>query len=176
MELAPVPGHTPLSLAGGFEPELTLVPPLSADFTVYGGPETVSRAREWATTRGYFLVKTYHCAHIFYLAQCPKQGACCSDFDHTNVWVPRDEPWAPFILTQPYVSEIPVGIRKYAGAHGLDVDSHESDSWYAPASTLPIRLTAANTATCSWPLGMRAQVMTAASRKWYKEWDQAREG
>ena len=45
----------------------------------------------------------------------------------------------------PYVSEIPVGIRKYATAHGLDVDSCASDGWYAPASTLPIRLTAANT-------------------------------
>ena len=41
--------------------------------------------------------------------------------------------------------EIPGRIRKYAGAHGLDIDSYASDGWYCPASTLPIRLTAANT-------------------------------
>jgi hypothetical protein len=175
MGLTPVPGHTPISWGGEFEPELTLVPPLSPAFTIDGGPETVTRAREWATKRGYFLVKTYHCAHIFYLAQCPKQGACCSELDHTSIWVPRDEPWAPFILTQPYVSEIPAGIRKYAIAHGLDIASYESDSWHNPSATLPIRLTAANTGTCSWPLGMRAQVMTAPNRKLYTEWDQVQE-
>jgi hypothetical protein len=97
----------PLHWSSAFEPELTLVPPLSPEFRVYGGPESVKSAREWAVRFGYFLVKDYQCAHILYLAQCPKQGACCSDFDHTTVWVPRDEPLAPFILTQPYVGEIP---------------------------------------------------------------------
>jgi len=175
MGLTPVRGHTALNWVSSFEPDLTLIPPLSPDFRVYGGPESVQGAREWAARHGYFLVKDHQCAHILYLAQCPKQGACCAELDHTTVWIPRDEPQAPFLLTQPYVSDIPDGIRKYATAHGLTIESNKRDSWYAPASTLPIRLTAANTDTCSWPLGMRALIMTAASRARYPEWDQVRE-
>jgi hypothetical protein len=60
MGLTPVSGHTPISWGGGFEPELTLVPPLSPAFTIDGGPENVTRARGWAAKGGYFLVKTYH--------------------------------------------------------------------------------------------------------------------
>jgi hypothetical protein len=176
VERTPVPGHEPLSWSGGFEPELVLVPPLSPDFNVPGGPETLKLAREWAVRYGYFLVKNHQCAHIFYLAQCPKGGWCCTEFEHTNVWVPRDEPRAPFLLTQPYVSQIPDGIRKYATAHGLYLNSYESDSWHNPPSTLPIRLTAGNLGTTSWPLGSRALIMTAANRASYEEWDQAREG
>ena len=85
MELTPAPGHKPLHWSSGFEPELTLVPPLSPEFHVYGGPESVKSAREWAVRFGYFLVKDDQCAHIFYLAQCPKRGACCSELDHTTV-------------------------------------------------------------------------------------------
>ncbi len=53
MQVAPVPGDAPLSWVNGFEPDLTLVPPLSPDFRVYGGPETVARARQWAVRFGY---------------------------------------------------------------------------------------------------------------------------
>jgi hypothetical protein len=28
--------------------DLRLIPPLSEDFSVYGGPDTIERAREWA--------------------------------------------------------------------------------------------------------------------------------
>jgi hypothetical protein len=175
VELTPVKGHKPISWASGFEPELILVPPLSPDFYVPGGPETLKLAREWAVRNNYFLVKDAVCAHIFYLAQCPKGGWCCTELEHTSVWVPRDEPRAPFLLTQPYLNEITDGIRKYALAHGLYVGSFQSDSWHNPPSTLPIRLTAGNLETCSWPLGLRAQIMTAGSGDRYREWDLARE-
>ncbi|MFL6140436.1 MAG: hypothetical protein ACJ72N_01025 [Labedaea sp.] len=52
-----------------------------------------------------------------------------------------------FILTHPYVDEIPASLRTYAEMHGLRVDSYPFDRWYGDTA-LPIRLTIPD----DWPL------------------------
>jgi hypothetical protein len=74
-------------------------------------------------------------------------SACTSvGMDHTQIWVQHDGRGV-FILTQPYVDEIPASLRTYAEMHGLRVDSYPSDGWYG-LGTLPIRLTIPD----NWPL------------------------
>jgi Domain of unknown function (DUF4041) len=55
---------------------LTLTPPLSGEFSVYGGADTVARARKWALENRYLLCGgVVPCAHGLYLmGDCP--GKC----------------------------------------------------------------------------------------------------
>jgi len=134
---------------------LTLIPPFSPDFSVYGTLETENRARAWARRGRYLLASgVATCAHGFYLmASCPApSGRCCQRpwADHANLWVPdlwRDkdgqvtdyEP--PFLLFSAYEDTVSDDCRAYAAAHGLTVDSQpwRGDDWYGHG-TLPIRL------------------------------------
>jgi hypothetical protein len=147
-------------------PSLKLVPPLAEEFSVYGGPDTVSRAREWALSNHLLLVREVPaCAHGLYLmASCPNGGArCCRAFDHTDIWLPDDmKDGRPFILTHPYTNEVSDDITGYAAAHGLAVQSRQAlDGWYGHDS-LPIRLTIPENWPI-WPLEVEASALLAAT-------------
>lgn len=127
----------------------SLVPPGSDDFTVYGGTDTVDRAREWAFGHQVLLYQgpAENCVHGLYRMDVCTVSACTSvGLDHTQIWVQHDARSA-FILTHPYVDEIPGSLRTYADMHGLQVGSYPFDDWYGHRS-LPIRLTIPN----NWPL------------------------
>jgi hypothetical protein len=96
------------------------------------------------------------------MMHCPRVTAdCCPEFDHTELWVPADEPHRPFIMSSPYKDEVPDGICAYTRAHALEVSSSPADRWYHP-NALPIRLTATHTEVYPWPLGTRAVVLQQA--------------
>lgn len=133
----------------GLWPEVELVPPLSEGFSVYGGADTIERARQWALENRCCLIRGVPaCAHGLYLMSCPDSGAC-SDLrwaDHSNLWVPDDEEPRPFLLAHPYSRRVPPEAKQYARAHGLDLSScrtagckFECDCWYSE-NTLAIRL------------------------------------
>ena len=127
----------------------SLIPPGSDDFTVYGGTDTVRRARAWAFDQQVLLYQgpAAHCVHGLYRMDSCVIPACTSvGMDHTQIWVSHDARSA-FILTHPYVTEIPGPLRTYAEMHGLTVDSYRFDRWYDD-SALPIRLTIPD----NWPL------------------------
>lgn len=153
---------------------LTLIPPLAdpehdltgvepRHFSVYGNAEVNERVRKWALWHRYLLAADVsQCAHGLYMLSCPGNGCHAFGFDHTQIWVP-DVAWGrPFILTQPYVSELPGRLREYAAAHGLELSvggpsgdgklssawEPPSDNWYSPGHALPIRLAI----PASWPL------------------------
>lgn len=151
-----------------FRVNMVLVPPLAsaetaltmyedadyADFSVYGDAETVERAREWALRNQYLRAEGVQpCAHGLYLmSPCPGDCRSAAGFDHTSIWIPANLKDRPFILTAPYVTEIPDKMRAYAAAHGLRIGSDEywgaGDDWYNPPHALAIRLTIPE----SWPL------------------------
>jgi hypothetical protein len=127
----------------------SLVPPGSDDFQVYGGADTVARARKWAFDQQVLLYQgpAEHCVHGLYRMDVCTFPACTSvGMDHTQIWVQGDARGA-FILTHPYVDDIPERLESYAEMHGLRVDSLGFDAWYG-AGALPIRLTIPD----SWPL------------------------
>ena len=127
----------------------SLVPPGNDDFQIYGGADTVSRAREWALRGQYLLYQGpgEKCVHGLYRMDTCSFPVCTSvGLDHTQIWVEHDARSA-FILTHPYVDEIPASLRTYAEMHGLRVDSYPTDGWYGHGS-IPIRLTIPE----SWPL------------------------
>jgi hypothetical protein len=129
--------------------EWSLVPPGSDDFTVYGGADVVGRAREWALGHQYLLYRgpAERCVHGLYRMDSCTFSVCTSvGMDHTQIWVQHDGAGA-FILTHPYVKEIPASLHTYAEMHGLQVDSDPVDRWYQDGA-LPIRLTIPD----SWPL------------------------
>ena len=117
---SPEPGfdrYTPVT-SRDLGPDIRLVHPLSRKFSVYGGNDTLRRAREWALRNRYYLLDSGPvCAHAFYLMRCPNVGKrCLPHADHTQVWVPapdfsdfehRSGAAAPFILTQPYYDALP---------------------------------------------------------------------
>lgn len=131
---------------------LRLIPPLSDDFVVYGGVDTIRRARAWALRHHYLLVEgVSRCAHGLYtLASCP--GRCLGlvpDLDHVNMWVP-DSPASvgrPFLLSHPYSDKIADVTHIYARSHGLNLDSYKDDGWYGH-DTIPIRFDV----PASWPV------------------------
>lgn len=147
--------HTRQHTADGsmLEPGWSLIPPGSPDFSVYGTPDTVERAREWAFGWELLLYSgpADQCVHGLYrMDSCPATsaaGACTSvGMDHTQIWVQGDGRGA-FLLTQPYAEEVPAELRVYAEMHSLNVQSFEFDAWYGHG-TLPIRLAIPE----SWPL------------------------
>jgi hypothetical protein len=127
----------------------SLIPPGSEDFDLYGGEETVERARAWAFENQYLLFdgNADRCVHGLYRMDSCNFSACRSvGFDHTRIWVQGDARGA-FILTHPYVEEIPEPMRVYADMHGLQINSWKFDGWYSDHA-LPIRLTI----PADWPL------------------------
>jgi len=130
--------------------EFRLVPPLAKEFSVYGTPDVVERARQWALDHQLLLFdgSADRCVHGLYrMHMCAAQAACNdADLDHTQIWVTHDARGA-FLLTQPYTNRIPAATAAYARAHGLDVESYSFDGWYG-SGTLPIRLSIPN----NWPL------------------------
>lgn len=173
-----------------------LVHPLSQEFWVYGGDDTLRRAREWALARHYYLLDSGpRCAHVFYLTECPNGGGvgCLPLSDHTRVWVPAldagdfnyvSRSASPFILTQPYKEtldeRIPADLSSYAKAHGLDVATYDSASvspdpfsqlpvdydWYYPGRCVPIRLSPLQNNTM-WPLEIETTSLMFA---WRDDW------
>lgn len=134
------------SLLGG---SFSLIPPNSEDFWVYGEPDTVKRAREWALRQEYLLYDgpAAHCVHGLYRMDACTFRACTSvGLDHTRIWVQADARGA-FLLTHPYATKIPEAIHTYGQMHGLDVETYEYDRWYHSAA-LPIRLTI----PADWPI------------------------
>jgi len=125
---------------------LQLIPPLAEEFTLYGGKETVERARAWALDHRYLLTDGIpKCAHGLYLLDSCPHGACRSHFpqlDHASVWVPAEPTAAerPFLLSHPYSKEIAAATRTYGDAHGLIVSSDpwRGDDWYGHGA-IPIR-------------------------------------
>lgn len=157
------------------KPEIRLVHPLSREFSVYGGNDAQRRAREWALLHRYYLLDSAPlCAHALYLMHCPNMGrGCLPHADHTQVWVPAPDfsqferhsgAAPPFILTQPYRSEIPAEITAYAAAHGLVVNTWTRDAWYYPGQCIAIRLTAGGTDYTAWPLETEALSLMCAVR------------
>lgn len=146
---------------------LRLIPPLAEEFEVYGGKETVERARRWALDGRYVLADgVSSCAHgLYLLASCPGLGTCRNHFrqlDHVSVWAPApadDEHRRPFLLFHPYASEISEDTRRYAEAHGLDIGSFPElgDAWYGH-DTVPIRLTIPQNWPV-WPIEAKAAVL-----------------
>ena len=127
----------------------SLVPPGSEDFEVYGGADTVARAKKWAFDQQLLLYRgpAQACVHGLYRMDVCTFPACTSvGLDHTQIWVQHDARGA-FILTHPYVDDIPEQLEMYAAMHGLRVDTLRFDGWYDDTA-LPIRLTIPE----SWPL------------------------
>lgn len=88
-----------------------------------------------------------HCVHGLYRMDSCTFRACTSvGMDHTQIWLQHDGRGA-FLLTHPYVDEIPKRLRLYAEMHGLTVNSSPLDRWYGD-SALPIRMTIPE----NWPL------------------------
>ena len=108
-------------------PRLGLIPPLSEEFSLYGGDDVTERARQWALANRFVLADGIaDCAHGFYaMSMCPSISARCGGFrfmDHCHIWIPdpvRDG--SPFLLAHPYDfnEEKLDEARSYAKAHGL---------------------------------------------------------
>jgi hypothetical protein len=145
---------------------LSLIPPLAEEFTLYGGDEIVARARKWALDHHFLLADGIPaCAHgLYLLSSCPKLSTCrnsCRQLDHARIWVPASHSFddRPFLLVHPYANEIATETQFYANAHGLDVGSYREfgDSWYG-SGTIPIRLTIpANWPV--WPIEAKAAIL-----------------
>jgi hypothetical protein len=127
---------------------LRLIPPLAEEFSVYGGKDTVERARAWALDGHYLLADGIpKCAHGLYLLDSCPGSTCRSRFpqlDHASVWVPTG-PTAevrPFLLSHPYAKTISDDTSTYAKAHGLTARSYPEfgDGWYG-GGTIPVRFT-----------------------------------
>jgi len=135
---------------------LRLVPPHSSEFKIYGGADTVERARQWALDREYLLARdVVTCAHGLYgMAMCPRNScrSAAPDLDHVEIWVPQvvynnSDRETPFMLLHPYQPAASPELLHYAESHGLVIDSRPDDGWYGTGAT-PIRLSVPS----GWPL------------------------
>jgi len=101
------------------------------------------------------------------MSSCP--ATCWGEigFDHTTMWTRTDRLADPFILTQPYVDEIPPRMVAYAAHHGLTVEVSEDDGWYGHGS-LPIRFDMnASSSAFAWPLQAKlAQLLALYPPRW----------
>ncbi len=155
--------------SGVVDPTIWLIHPLSTEFRVAGSDEP--NCQEWAVERKLMLVGgVANCAHGRYLMGCCP--ADCGDnigLEHTSVWTQTDgQASAPFILTHPYVEEIPPEMTAYAAHHGLTVEVSEDDGWCGHG-TLPIRfdMNPASTSAFAWPLQAKiAQLLTLYPPRW----------
>jgi hypothetical protein len=164
-------------IAHGQQPPelLTLTPPLAEEFSVYGTPDTLARARSWALGNRYLLCGgVAECAHGLYLmADCPGECRQIARFDHVNLWVPTDigddGAERAFILYHPYRKEVEGDVSTYAQAHGLEVSSNrEDDGWYG-SGTLAVRMSIPQT---SQPLPLErdsAELLRKAVFWWIEE-------
>jgi len=152
--------------SGMVDPTIRLIHPLSTEFHVYGDDEP--HCQEWAVARKLMLVGgVANCAHGLYsMISCPANCWWKVELDHTSVWTQTDGQVDPFILTQPYVQEIPQAMTAYAAHHGLDVEVSEDDGWYGHG-TLPIRFDMKSAAAFAWPLQAKiAQLLTLYPPGW----------
>jgi hypothetical protein len=151
--------------------DLTLIPPLADEFTVYGGAETTERARQWALGQRYLLAGGVPaCAHgLYLLACCPDLATCRNNFrqlDHADIWVPAnlgEDFGRPFLLSHSYsyADAVDDETRTYGKAHGLVVASYPEfgDDWYGYGS-LPIRMTVPQEYPI-WPIEAKAAILLA---------------
>jgi len=172
-----------LATTRAIRPVVELIPPLSDEFVVYGGADTIERARRWALDNRYLLVGGVPpCAHGLYLMSCPAGGACMDRgwADHINLWISIYDRPTPFLLSAPYGYEAPseADLRRtrefhqYAKAHGLCVDvDYDRDDWYG-RGTLPIRLTVRNQSVV-WPLEELAAILLATQPVGWSDEDPA---
>lgn len=150
-------------------PAVSLVPPGSPDFNVYGTQGTIDRARIWAASNRVQLVRGVPaCPHGLYaMAGCP--GTLCTreaGLDHVELWwrapgtFGRQEPPELFLLAHPYDADpIPRAAHVLADAHGLTVECRELfDGWYG-CGTSPLRFAPADR-TIMWPLEARLIVLS----------------
>ena len=143
---------------------LTLKPPLAEGFAVYGGIDTVARARSWALGNRYLLCEgVAGCAHGLYLMDgCPGDCREVAELDHVNLWVPsligEAEGQRAFLLYHPYVDHMEDGARAYAQAHGLETEiNHPGDIWYGHG-TLAVRMKIPDPGDL-WPLERDAHAL-----------------
>jgi len=134
---------------------LTLTPPLAEEFGVYGGADTVARARSWALRNQYLLCGGIaSCAHGLYLmGGCPGLCRRVAGLDHVNLWVPSciDEGQRAFLLHHPYQDHLEEHMRAYAQSHGLEIEVNlPGDDWYG-SGTLAVRMTIPRLVDL-WPL------------------------
>ncbi len=153
--------------SGMVDPTIRLIHPLSTEFHVYGDDEP--HCQQWAVARKLMLVSgVARCAHGLYSMNCCP-AACWGEigFDHTTMWTQTDGLASPFILTQPYVKEIPAVMFAYAAHHGLTVEVSEGDGWYRHGS-LPIRFDMNGSASAfAWPLQAKiAQLLALYPPRW----------
>lgn len=158
-----------------YRDNLKLIPPLAEEFTLYGGDDTVERAREWALGNRYLLADGIPpCAHGLYLMRrCPGEArsrSCRAWFrqlDHARIWVPAMRSQSsdgethllrPFLLAHPYSKGVAAETRTYAEAHGLEAGTLPGDDWYG-SGALPIRLTIQSAQW--WPIEARAASILA---------------
>lgn len=146
-------------IAHGQQPPetLTLTPPLSADFDVYGDTGAVSRARSWALRNRYLLCNgVARCAHGLYLMdKCAGKCAEIASLDHVDLWIPseisEESGYRAFLLYHPYSDRLKDRARSYADSHGLQAEAGiEADGWYGNG-TLPVRMTIPGHSNL-WPL------------------------
>ncbi len=151
------------------DPEIRLIHPLS---TTTGPPEVGSvqhSCRQWAVDQRLMLVGgVASCAHGLYsMSTCP--AGCWNQIglDHTSVWARADGRRAdPFVLTHPYVDEIPPEMIAYAAHHGLAVRVGEGDDWYGHGS-LPIRFDMLSDGQSAWPLQAKlSQLLALYPPRW----------
>ena len=150
--------------------QLQLLPPDHEDFWVYGGDDTLHRARSWARRNHLLLVLGVPpCAHGLLGVNCPAQGRCaqgrCAQgSDHANIWLPGDidAPWnpQPFILMHLYADAVPAELTSYARAHVLQTHRHEDDRWY-DKNAIPLRLTPLTESL--WPLQLNCMTLLRLS-------------
>jgi hypothetical protein len=147
---------------------------LSEEFDVYGGTDTVARARKWALEGRYLLCGgVSECAHGFYLMDsCPGECRKIARLDHVNLWVPsdisEDTDRRAFLLYHPYIKTPGEATDAYARAHGLElVTSLPGDDWYGNG-TLAIRL-AIPSRPPLWPLEWDARGLLDNIGFWWVE-------
>lgn len=154
---------------------LSLIPPLAKEFSLYGGPDTTERAREWALRHRYLLADGIPaCAHgLYLLAGCPDE-TCRNKFrqlDHASIWVPAPadeylEDGRPFLLSHPYAKVITQETRAYADAHGLRISSNPEygEGWYH-SQAIPIRMSLPESYPL-WPIEAKAAVLLITPQTW----------
>lgn len=130
--------------------------PFGGDFEVHRDGEVDSRARSWALANGYARIEGVPaCAHGLHgyttCALDPCRNYESRWLEHASVWCAPGPRAIPFVLSHPFLRDIPDEAKAYAYAHGLTIESWDTDRWYT-RNTTPIRLTPAGINFWSSPL------------------------